>query len=175
MTAARIAIAKLPADKQPLYLNTEGNPTRIAYEEASKTIFLDVLRHDPGFVLETFFKIKPLLILRGELVMYRSLFVGLSGWHLVLPFAALLLLGWMAAQETVGFLAAISTTAVFCALLALLPNWLVTVNQLVMFDNFTWGLLFICSVPIVVAAGLRQFVQGTFRQDRAALSARGVT
>jgi hypothetical protein len=160
MAAARLAIAKLPADQQQPYLNTDGNPTRIAYEEASKTLFLDVLVHDPGFVLDTFLRIKPLLVLRSELSMYRSLFVGLSGWHLVLPLAALLLLGWLAARETVGFLAAISTAAVLCALLALLPNWLVTVNELVMFDNFIWGLFFICSLPIIAVAALGRFVQG---------------
>ena len=160
-TVARLAVAKLPADQQQRYLNADGNPTRIAYEEASKTLFRDVLRHDPGFVLETFFRIKPLIGLRSEQAMYRSLFVGLSGWHLVLPLVALVLLGWMAARETVRFLAAISTAAVLCALLALLPNWLVTVNQLVMFDNFTWGLLFLCSLPIVAVAVLRQLVQGS--------------
>ena len=161
MTAARLAIARLPADQQQPYLNAYGNPTRIAYEETSKTFFLDVLRHDPGFVLDTFLRIKPLLVLRSELIMYRSLFAGLSGWHLALPVAALLLLGWLAARETVGFLAAISTAAVLCALLALLPNWLVTVNELVMFDNFTWGLFFICSLPIVAVAALSRLVQGT--------------
>jgi hypothetical protein len=168
LTAARLAIARLPADQQQPYLNPDGNPTRIAYEEASKTLFLDVLRHDPGFVLETFLRIKPLLVLRSELIMYRSLFVGLSGWHLGLPLVALVLLGWLAARETVGFLAAISTAAMLCALLALLPNWLVIVNEFVMFDNFTWGLFFICSLPIVAVAALGRLVQGLttgFRQS----------
>jgi hypothetical protein len=160
LAAARLAIARLPADQQQPYLNADGNPTRIAYEEASKTLFLDVLRHDPGFVSDTFLRIKPLLMLRSELIMYRSLFVGLIGWHLVLPLAALVLLGWLAARETVGFLAAISTAALVCALLALLPNWLVAANELVMFDNFTWGLFFICSLPMVAVAALGRLVQG---------------
>ena len=36
-----------------------------------------------------------------------------------------------------------------------------TVNELVMFDNFTWGLFFICSLPIVAVAALSRLVQGT--------------
>ena len=160
LTAARLAIARLPAGQQQPYLTADGNPTRIAYEEASKTLFLDILWHDPGFVLGTFLSIKPLRVLRSELIMYRSLFVGLSGWHLVLPLVTLALLGWLAAREMVGFLAAISTAAVLCALLALLPNWLVLVNEFVMFDNFTWGLFFICSLPIVAVAALGRLAQG---------------
>jgi hypothetical protein len=159
MAAARLAVAKLPADQQHSYLNADGNPTRTAYEQASKALFLDIFRNDPGFVRETFLRIKPLLALRSELAMYRSLFVGLSGWHLVLPFIALVLLCWLTAREMVRFWAALSAAAVLCAFLAVLPNWLVTVNELVMFDNFTWSLLFLCSLPIITGVAFRKMVQ----------------
>ena len=67
------------------------------------------------------------------------------------------LLSVVAEQETVRFLAAVSIAGLFCAVLALLPNWLVTVNPLVIFDSFTWGLFFICSLPMVGAAALGRF------------------
>ena len=158
VAVAALAITRLPADKRQANLNANASPTRVFYEKASRTLFLDVLRHDPGFVVQTFLEIKPGLMLRSELTMYRSLFAGLSGWHIVLPLVVLALLCWLAARETVGFLSAVSIAAVLCALIALLPNWLVTVNQLVMFDSFTWSLFFICSLPIVAAAALGRFV-----------------
>jgi hypothetical protein len=158
LTAVRIAIARLPADQQPLYLDTAGNPTRLAYEQFSRRIFTDLLMQDPAFVLRTFFVVKPQLILLREKYVYRSLGAGLNGWHLLLPLAVLSLLGWLVGRDrqALRLLWGVAGSALLCAVIAWLPNWLVTVNELVMFDNFTWGLLFLCLAPVLLAATIGQ-------------------
>jgi len=161
LTAARLAIAKLPADQQRQYLQLDGNPTRVAYETFSKAAFLEILSRDPGFVLKTFLVIKPLLILRSEATMYRSLFAGLGGWHALVASLALVILGWLTARHvhSVRLLCELAGAACFCALAAWLPNWLVLANELVMFDNFVWGLFLICLAPFILAVHLQRLTE----------------
>lgn len=161
LTAARLAIAMLPADQQRQYLQPDGNPTRVAYETFSKAAFLEILSRDPGFVLKTFLVIKPLLILRSEATMYRSLFTGLGGWHALVGSLALVILGWVTARHvhSVRLLCKLAGAACFCALAAWLPNWLVLANELVMFDNFVWGLFLICLAPVILAVHLQRLIE----------------
>jgi hypothetical protein len=161
IAAVGMAIAQLPPDQRDRYLNGDGNPTRLAFEKFSQSTFLGILLRDPTFVLHTFFVTKPLLLLSTEKIMYRSLFGTLKGWHLLIPIIALVALAWVAARDAgcLKLLCRIATATSLCALLACLPNWLVTVNELVMFDNFTWGLLLICLAPVILAATLGRLAQ----------------
>lgn len=166
----RQAIAKLPPDKQQKYMNNYYHaPARDREEILVRQLFFDFFRHDPGFVLRTFFVVKPVRIVTTALHFHKSTIAANPAWEAaVLPtedgfdlaqlphvpsltfawravilLAALLTIAAIAAAdaEAVGFLWRLGGMLVFLAVVAWLPNWLVALNPLVMIDNFLWTMM----------------------------------
>jgi hypothetical protein len=172
----RLAIEKLPADQRLQYLNSDGHPSQVASERILRNTFIDILSNDPGFVFQTFFSIKPEILIWSENILYRALLAMLDGWRLFVPVMALGVLAWLAARDANSFelLCAVAGAAFLCSVVACLPNWMVTVNKFVMIDNFTWGLLFVCFMPIILAARFHRLVRSEPGGRRSALLALSV-
>jgi hypothetical protein len=150
---ARIAIKKLPPDRQHLYLNSDGATKRTALEKFSRIAFFDIAWNDPRFVLYTFFVAKPQRLLQSEELFFRGLFAGLPLWNALVPGVALLFLVWLVVQssEARSTLLATAGAVPLFILIAWLPNWLIALSPMVMIDNFVW-VVFLLSLCLVLAA-----------------------
>jgi len=154
--AAKLAIQKLPAEERQQYLTRFGWPTRIALEKFSRLLFVDLLRHDPRFVADTFFIFKPFYLFATAKQFYASVFRNTPRWRAIILIAALAALGTIAAgdRRVLSIIGPLPVTAGLFALLAWIPNWLVTHGSMVMVDHFLWGLFAMFSVIVLIVATL---------------------
>jgi hypothetical protein len=142
---AHIAVMKLPPAERQEFLNRDGSIKRTALERFSRQRFIQLLRSDPKFVLDTFFIDKPRRGWFSERQFFGGLFTGLPIWNaLVLP-AAILFLVLLLGRNTAALGTLLRTAGVIPLLIAfsLLPNWLVVLNPMVMVDNFVWNIVLI--------------------------------
>jgi hypothetical protein len=142
---ARIAIMKLPPDERQQYLNRDGVTKRTALEKFSRQAFFDILRNDPKFVAHTFFIDKPARAWLSEQQFFGGLFRELPIWNALIPAAAVLFLVGLVAWNADAFGTLLPTAGVIplFIVVAWLPNWLVTLNPMVMIDNFVWIVVFL--------------------------------
>jgi hypothetical protein len=157
---AHIAIMKLPPEERRQYVNSDGTTKKFALEKFSRIAFFNILSNDPGFVLHTFFVAKPLRIMRSEQRFFDGLFAGLSIWNVLVPVPVLLFVSWLLARnaEALGVLRSTAAAAPLFILVAWLPNWLIALNPLVMFDNFVWIVFFLMASAAIVLAIAAGFV-----------------
>jgi hypothetical protein len=165
VVAVKKAIAKLPADQQRQYLGRHGYPTMAALEKFSKALFFDLLRQDPKFVYDTYFVARYQLLIDRMGFFYGSLRQTTSPWQAAALVGALLILIWVASSQrgTLVLLASFTGIAASFAVLACLPNWLVSVEEGLMVDHFSWGLIFafasIALVGVTLAGLTRRATQ----------------
>ena len=155
---ARIAIMKLPPEERQQYLRRDGWPKRTALEKFTRLAFFDFLRSDPKFVAHTFFIDKPARAWLSEQQFFGGLFSGLPIWNALVPAAAVLFLVGLVAWNAEAFRTLLSTAGVISLFIvvAWLPNWLVTLNPMVMIDNFVWIVVFlVLSLVIAATASVR--------------------
>jgi hypothetical protein len=142
---ARIAIMKLPPEERQQYLRGDSWPKRTALEKFTRIAFFDILRNDPKFVAHTFFIDKPARAWQSEQQFFGALFRGLPIWNVLIPAAAILFLVSLVARNADAFGTLLPTAGAIplFIVIAWLPNWLVTLNPLVMIDNFVWIFVFL--------------------------------
>jgi hypothetical protein len=160
--AARIAIMKLPPEERQQYLRGDGWPRRTALEKFSRLVFFDFLRKDPKFVAHAFFIDKPYWAWRSEYWFFGGLFSGLPLWNALIPAAALVFLMVLAAWNPDAQATLLPTAGVIPVLIvvALLPNWLVLFNPMVMIDNFVWIVVFLVLALVIAAAFAIRYAGG---------------
>ncbi len=163
---ARIAIMKLPPDERQQYLTRDGATKRTALEKFSRLAFFDILRNDPKFVAHAFFIDKPARAWQSERQFFGGLFTGLPIWNTLVAAAAVLFLVILVARsaDALGTLLPTAGVIPLFIVVALLPNWLVILNAMVMIDNFVWIVVFlVLSLVIAAVAAIRFAGCGTRR------------
>jgi hypothetical protein len=163
--AARIAIMRLPPEERQQYLRRDGWPKRTALEKFTRLAFFDFLRSDPKFVAHTFFIDKPARAWRSEQQFFGGLFSGLPIWNALIPAAAVLFLVGLVAWNADAFRTLLPTAGVIplFIVVAWLPNWLVTLNPMVMIDNFVWIVVFLVLLRVIAAATAIRYAGGAKR------------
>ena len=163
--AARFAISQLPKDQQGQYFNTDGSLKRTALEKFTRAMFFRLLWNDPGFVLSTFLIVKPIRILDSEMALFGGIFAELPLWNMLIPIVAAIMLTWAGARDpdTPRQLLSFAGVALWMAIFASLPNWLVALNPLVMVDHFLWDLVFLGSIVIAASAALARLAPRKLR------------
>jgi hypothetical protein len=109
-------------------------------------------------VVRTFFIDKPQRTWLSEQQFFGGLFTGLPIWNALVAAAAVLFLVGLAAWNAEAFRTLLPTAGVIplFIVVAWLPNWLVTLNPMVMIDNFVWIVVFlVLSLVIAAAAAVR--------------------
>jgi hypothetical protein len=168
---ARIAIMKLPPEERQQYLRRDGWPKRTALEKFTRIAFFDILRNDPKFVAHTFFIDKPARAWLSEQQFFGGLFIGLPIWNALIPAAAVLFLVGLVAWNTDPFRTLLPTAGVIplFIVVAWLPNWLVTLNPMVMIDNFVWIVVFLVLLLVIAAAFAIRYAGGAKRESEMAV------
>ena len=165
---AHIAIMKLPPEERRQYVNSDGETKRFALEKFSKIAFFNILSNDPRFVLYTFFVAKPLRIMQTEKRFFDGLFGGLSIWNILVPIPVILFVSWLLARnfEALDAARSTATAASLFILVAWLPNWLIALNPLVMFDNFVWIVFFLMACVAIILAVASGFIRASARRPK---------
>ena len=163
--AARIAIMKLPAEERQQYLAPNGWPKWTALEKFSRIVFFDILRNDPKFVAHAFFIDKRAQAWQSEQQFFGVLFSGLPVWNVLIPVAAVLFLVVLVAWNADAQATLLPTAGVIPLFIvfSLLPNWLVSLNPLVMIDNFVWIVVFLVLLLVIAAAFAIRYAGGAKR------------
>src|SRR5262249_42944810 len=127
----------------------------------SRQLFFDLLRRDPKFMFDTFFVTRYALVTSHMDGFYKSLRQTTGTWQAIALGMALLVLVALAcfAGHTVGGLALFTAIAGLFSILALLPNWLISVEELLMIDHFVWGLMFCFTALVFVGTALCSLVR----------------
>jgi hypothetical protein len=171
---ARIAIMKLPPEERQQYLTRDGATKRTALEKFSQLAFINILRNDPKFMAHTFFIDKPARAWQSERQFFEGLFAGLPIWNALLPAAVVLflvvLVAWSA--DALGTLLPTAGVIPLFIVVALLPNWLVILNAMVMIDNFVWIVVFLVLSLVIAAVAAIRFAGGVKRRS-ATVASRG--
>jgi hypothetical protein len=156
VVAVKKEIAKLPPDDQRKYLGRYGYPSMVALETFSRQLFFDLLRRDPKFVFDTLFIARYQLLIGRMGFFYNSLRQTTGTWQGVTLTLALVVLAALGcfAGGTVAALALFTAVAALFAILACLPNWLISVEETLMIDHFIWGLIFFFAALIFIATAL---------------------
>jgi hypothetical protein len=170
VVAVKKAIAKLPPDQQRRYL-VRGYPTMVALEKFSRSLFFHLLRQDPRFIYRTYFVFRRMLI--GDRIgfFYQLQRETTTMWQILALSGAMLALVVAAVTErsTVPFLASFAAVAGFFSLVALLPNWLVSVENTLMMDHFCWALTFLAALAALAGVIVARTARWLGRLVRARL------
>jgi hypothetical protein len=169
VVAVKKYIASLPADQQGQYL-VRGYPTMQALEKFSRIMFLELLREDPGFVLETYLVFQRRIFIRMTYLFYGVLARSVATWQILALSGAMLglVLLTFAERDTLRLLASLLPVAALFAVLAVLPNWIISVADILMVDHFCWSLiLVVTSIALIGVALARLLVPGLSHSGRA--------
>ena len=96
---------------------------------------------------------------------FESFPLELPLWNMLIPIVAAIMLTWAGARDpdTPRQLLSFAGVALWMAIFASLPNWLVALNPLVMVDHFLWDLVFLGSIVIAASAALARLAPRKLR------------